>query len=179
MAVMMLIIILRQHETPMLPAACFPALLCPLLIWPFASPLDVASIDPLKLFLFGTMQFGLGLILLTIGGQMISATENALINSPETPLAVALLWPTKSVTRSAPGLYPQSGQIRSELSRSLFDLLNAPKAGGSNDPGSGLISGYHPYIPTHPHRAKINPASDSPSGTGKSSNAAAPRDGNS
>jgi hypothetical protein len=37
-------------------------------------------------------QFGLGLILLTIGGQMVSATENALINTLETPLAVAWVW---------------------------------------------------------------------------------------
>jgi hypothetical protein len=33
MAVMMLII-RQQHETPMLPAACLSALLCPLIVWP-------------------------------------------------------------------------------------------------------------------------------------------------
>jgi drug/metabolite transporter (DMT)-like permease len=91
MAIMMLII-RQHHETPMLPAACMSALLCPLLVWPFASPLDIDTIDLLKLFLFGTTQFGLGLILLTIGGQMVSATENALINTLETPLAVAWVW---------------------------------------------------------------------------------------
>jgi hypothetical protein len=68
------------------------ALLCPILVWPLVSPSGIAAIDLLKLFLFGTMQFGLGLILLTIGGQMISATENALINTLETPLAVAWIW---------------------------------------------------------------------------------------
>ena len=41
----------------------------------------------LKLFLFGTTQFGLGLVFLTVGGQMVSATENALLNTLETPLA--------------------------------------------------------------------------------------------
>jgi drug/metabolite transporter (DMT)-like permease len=46
----------------------------------------------LKLFLFGTTQFGLGLVFLTIGCQMVSATENALINTLETPLAVAWVW---------------------------------------------------------------------------------------
>ena len=51
-----------------------------------------ASIDLLKLFLFGTTQFGLGLVFLTVGGQMVSATENALINTLETPLAVAWVW---------------------------------------------------------------------------------------
>jgi drug/metabolite transporter (DMT)-like permease len=91
MAIMMLII-RQHHETPMLPAACLSALLCPLLVWPFAAPLDVAAIDLLKLFLFGTTQFGLGLVFLTVGGQMVSATENALINTLETPLAVAWVW---------------------------------------------------------------------------------------
>jgi drug/metabolite transporter (DMT)-like permease len=91
MAIMMLII-RQHHETPMLPAACLSALLCPLLVWPFAAPFDVAMPDILKLFLFGTTQFGLGLVFLTVGGQMVSATENALINTLETPLAVAWVW---------------------------------------------------------------------------------------
>src|SRR5205814_2264596 len=72
MAIMMLIIRDRQ-DTPMLPAACLSALLCPLLVWPFAAPLAVGMGDMLKLFLFGTTQFGLGLVLLTVGGQMVSA----------------------------------------------------------------------------------------------------------
>ena len=42
MAIMMLII-RQHHETPMLPAACLSALLCPLLVWPFAAPLEVSS----------------------------------------------------------------------------------------------------------------------------------------
>jgi drug/metabolite transporter (DMT)-like permease len=91
MAVMMLII-RQQHETPMLPAACLSALLCPLGVWPFASPFDIASIDLFKLFLFGTTQFGLGLVFLVIGGRLVSATENALINTLELPLAVAWVW---------------------------------------------------------------------------------------
>jgi drug/metabolite transporter (DMT)-like permease len=78
MAIMMLII-REHHETPMLPAACLSALLCPLLVWPFASPFEVSMPDMLKLLLFGTTQFGLGLVFLTVGGQMVSATENALI----------------------------------------------------------------------------------------------------
>jgi len=91
MAVMMLII--RRHEaTPMLPAACLSALLCPLLVWPFATPFGIGAGDMADLFLFGTVQFGLGLALLTVGGQMVSATENALLNTLETPLAIAWVW---------------------------------------------------------------------------------------
>jgi drug/metabolite transporter (DMT)-like permease len=91
MAVMMLII-RHYHATPMLPAACLSALLCPLLVWPFASPFAVGPGDMAELALFGTTQFGLGLLLLTIGGQMVSATENALLNTLETPIAVAWVW---------------------------------------------------------------------------------------
>jgi drug/metabolite transporter (DMT)-like permease len=82
-AAIMMLIIRRRHETPMLPAACLSALLCPLLVWPFATPLEIATGDVVNLFLFGTTQFGLGLVLLTVGGQMVAATENALINTLE------------------------------------------------------------------------------------------------
>jgi drug/metabolite transporter (DMT)-like permease len=91
MAVMMLII-RRHQQTSMLPAACLSALLCPLAVWPFASPLAVDMGDMADLFLFGTTQFGLGLVFLTLGGRLVSATENALINTLETPLAVAWVW---------------------------------------------------------------------------------------
>jgi hypothetical protein len=75
MAIMMLII-RDRNQTPMLPAACLSALLCPVA----ASPLDVSMIDLLKLFLFGTAQFGLGLIFLTIGGQIVCARDRGLVN---------------------------------------------------------------------------------------------------
>jgi drug/metabolite transporter (DMT)-like permease len=91
MAIMMLII-RQQQQTRMLPAACLSALLCPLLVWPFTSPLAVGMGDMLNLFLFGTTQFGLGLVFLTLGGRLVSATENALINTLEIPLAIAWVW---------------------------------------------------------------------------------------
>lgn len=91
MSVMMLI--LRQRrETPMLPAACLSALLCPLLVWPFISSHLPAPGDMTNLFLFGTAQFGLGLVLFTLGGRWVSAIENALLNTLETPLAIAWVW---------------------------------------------------------------------------------------
>ncbi len=91
MAIMMLIL-RQQQATPMLPAACLSALLCPLLVWPFGTPFTVGAGDMLELFLFGTTQFGLGLALLTVGGRWVSATENALLNALEAPLAVAWVW---------------------------------------------------------------------------------------
>src|SRR5689334_21389052 len=86
MAIMMLILRQQQH-TPMLPAACLAALLCPLAVWPLSAPFDVGAGDMVELFLFGTTQFGLGLALLTLGGRWVSATENALLNTLEAPLA--------------------------------------------------------------------------------------------
>ena len=63
---------IRQHdETPILSAACMSALLCPA----FASLVDVGTNGLLKLFLFGTTQFGRGLMLLMIRGQMVSRTH--------------------------------------------------------------------------------------------------------
>jgi len=107
LAIMMLIL-RQQHETPMLPAACLSALLCPFLVWPFATPFAIVTGDMINLFLFGTTQFGLGLVLLTVGGQWVSATENALLNTLEAPLAVAWVWlafgETPSITSLAGGI---------------------------------------------------------------------------
>jgi hypothetical protein len=80
--------ICSTEATTMRPAAYLLALLCPLVVWPFAVPLDVSTIDLLKLFPFGTTQFGLGLVFLTVGGQLVSATENTL----ETWFGVAWVW---------------------------------------------------------------------------------------
>ena len=84
------------------------ALLCPLLVWPLASPFVVTGTEMINLLLFGTTQFGLGLVLLTVGGQLISATENALLNTLETPLAVAWVWvcfgETPSITSFVGGI---------------------------------------------------------------------------
>jgi drug/metabolite transporter (DMT)-like permease len=103
MAVMMLII-REQQQTSMLPAAWLSALLCPLLVWPFATPLSVGAADLLQLSLFGSIQFGLGLVFLTLGGRLISATENALISTLETPLAIAWVWFGFGETPSAASL---------------------------------------------------------------------------
>lgn len=103
MAIMMLII-RHWEETPMLPAACLSALLCPLLVAPFAVPFEVGGRDMVNLLLFGTTQFGLGLLLLTVGGQMVSATENALLNTLEAPLAIAWVWASFGEAPSATSL---------------------------------------------------------------------------
>lgn len=91
MSVMMLLI-RRHHDTPMLPAAGLSAFLCALLVWPVAAPTAVSGFELFELGLFGVTQFGMGLLLLTTGGRLISAGQTALINTAETPLAVVLVW---------------------------------------------------------------------------------------
>jgi drug/metabolite transporter (DMT)-like permease len=91
MAAMMLII-RRHRETPMMPAACLSALLCPLFVWPGAHPGAASGTNMLYLVLFGVTQFGLGLLLLTLGARLISATETALIQASEVPLGPLWVW---------------------------------------------------------------------------------------
>jgi drug/metabolite transporter (DMT)-like permease len=91
MAVMMIII--REHrETPMLPASCLSAFLSALAVLPLAAPASPDATAMLYLALFGTTQFGLGLLLLTLGTRLISATEAALVSAIETPLAPLWVW---------------------------------------------------------------------------------------
>ncbi len=91
MAVMMLII-RRYRDTPMLPAAGLSALLSASIAWPFAAPLHTGAEAMMGLALFGVTQLGLGLLLLTLGARLISATESALINTLEVPLAAFWVW---------------------------------------------------------------------------------------
>jgi drug/metabolite transporter (DMT)-like permease len=88
----MMLLIRRHRDTPMLPAACLSAFLCPLFVWPFAHPGAAGGTNMLYLVLFGVTQFGLGLLLLTLGARLISATETALIQATEVPLGPLWVW---------------------------------------------------------------------------------------
>ncbi|PYE30801.1 EamA-like transporter family protein [Rhizobium sp. PP-F2F-G38] len=76
----------------MLPAACLSAFLCALVVLPFAQPMQVTAPVMLDLLLFGTVQFGLGLLSMTVGTRLIYATRSALIGSMENPLAPVWVW---------------------------------------------------------------------------------------
>jgi drug/metabolite transporter (DMT)-like permease len=91
MAVMMLTV-RRYRATPMLPAAAASALLAALLVAPLAAPLAVTAREMAELALFGITQLGLGLVLLTLGTRLVSATESALIGTIEVPLAALWVW---------------------------------------------------------------------------------------
>jgi len=88
----MMVVIRRYRGVSMLPAAALSAFLCALVVWPWAEPAGVMGWNFFYLALFGTTQFGLGLLLLTTGTRLISATRSALIGALETPLAPALVW---------------------------------------------------------------------------------------
>lgn len=88
----MMVLIRRQRAVDMLPASALSALLCAVVVWPWAAPSSAIGGTLVTLALFGVCQFGLGLLLLTLGTRLISATRAALIGALETPLAPALVW---------------------------------------------------------------------------------------
>ncbi len=95
MAIMMataLVLIRRHPGISMLPAVGLSAFLCALIVWPWAQPLSVGGLDLLQLFLFGTTQFGVGLLLLSLGTPLVSATRGALIGTLQTPLGTLWVW---------------------------------------------------------------------------------------
>jgi drug/metabolite transporter (DMT)-like permease len=68
------------------------AFLCSLIVWPFASPLQVDAHEFGLLALFGVSQFGLGLLLLAFGTPLVSATRGALLGVLQTPLGTLWVW---------------------------------------------------------------------------------------
>jgi drug/metabolite transporter (DMT)-like permease len=88
----MMVIIRKNRHVSMLPAACLSAFLCAFVVFPFARPMQVTAPPMLDLMLFGTAQFGLGLLLMTVGTRLISATRSALIGSMENLLAPLWVW---------------------------------------------------------------------------------------
>jgi drug/metabolite transporter (DMT)-like permease len=89
---LMMVIIRARRDTPMLPASCLSAFALAIVVAPIATPSAGFGANFIYLVLFGTVQFGLGLLLLTLGTRLISATRSALIGSLETPLAPLWVW---------------------------------------------------------------------------------------
>jgi len=87
-----LVLIRRNPKVSMLPAVGLSAFLCALIVWPVARPLSVSGIELLQLGVFGATQFGLGLLLLSLGTPLVSATRGALIGTLQTPLGTLWVW---------------------------------------------------------------------------------------
>jgi len=89
---LVIVLIRRKRGVNMVPAVCASAFLCALIVWPFASPLQVDAASFSLLALFGTSQFGMGLLLLALGTPLVSATRGALIGVLQAPLATLWVW---------------------------------------------------------------------------------------
>jgi drug/metabolite transporter (DMT)-like permease len=89
---LVIVLIRRKKGVNMAPAVCGSALLCAVIVAPFASPLQVDAADVGLLALFGVSQFGMGLLLLAFGTPLVSATRGALIGVLQTPLGTLWVW---------------------------------------------------------------------------------------
>jgi drug/metabolite transporter (DMT)-like permease len=89
---LMMVVIRKNRHVSMLPAACLSAFACAIAVFPLSHPADVTTADLVLLGLFGTTQFGLGLLLLTVGGRLISATRASLLANLELPFAPLWVW---------------------------------------------------------------------------------------
>lgn len=88
----MMVIVRHHRRVSMLPAACLSAFGCALIALPFARPLAVLGADLLWLGVLGVGQFGLGLLLLTLGTRLVPAPRAALLGNIELPLAPLWVW---------------------------------------------------------------------------------------
>lgn len=87
----MMVVIRDNPARSMLPASCLSAFASAALVLPAADPLAPSASAFAWLALFG-VQFGLGLLLLTLGARRIAATRTALIGSLEISLAPVATW---------------------------------------------------------------------------------------
>jgi drug/metabolite transporter (DMT)-like permease len=89
---LMMVVIRRHKERPMTAVAGLSPLLTTLLVWPLAAPDGVGPVDLGNLALFGILQNGLGLLLLTCGTRFLPAAQGALIGALDAPLAPIWVW---------------------------------------------------------------------------------------
>lgn len=89
---LMMVVIRKNRQVSMLPAACLSAFACAAVVCPWAHPISVTGEDLALLGLFGTAQFGTGLLLLTIGSRLVSAPRASLLANLELPLAPLWVW---------------------------------------------------------------------------------------
>ncbi|SKA15834.1 EamA-like transporter family protein [Enhydrobacter aerosaccus] len=89
---LVLVLIRRRPDVSMLPAVGLSAFLCAAIVSPLARPFSVDASDIALLALFGASQFGLGLLLLSLGTPLVSATRGALIGVLQTPLGTLWVW---------------------------------------------------------------------------------------
>ncbi|MFT5259848.1 MAG: drug/metabolite transporter (DMT)-like permease [Saprospiraceae bacterium] len=87
------LLILRNNQgTDMLPATCLSGLVTAGIAWTMLSGYDISQRDLTICLLLGSVQFGLGFIMVTWGTQYIPAAEVALFAMTETLLNPVWVW---------------------------------------------------------------------------------------
>jgi drug/metabolite transporter (DMT)-like permease len=89
---LMIVLIRVKKSVSMLPASCLSAFLSAAIAWPMASGTIPTGATMLYLVLFGVVQFGLGLILLTLGVRLITALRSSLLSRLQTVLGPIWVW---------------------------------------------------------------------------------------
>lgn len=89
---MMVVIIRIKKSISMLPASCLSAFLSALVVLPVASGALPHGITMVQLALFGVVQFGLGLVFLTLGARRVTALRSGLLSRLQTVLGPTWVW---------------------------------------------------------------------------------------
>jgi drug/metabolite transporter (DMT)-like permease len=128
---LVLVLIRGMRGVNMTAAVCLSAFLCALLVSPFASPLSVNTAQLSLLALFGTSQFGLGMLLLALGTPLVSAARGALIGALQTPLGTLWVW-LAFAERPAEATLVGGAVV---LAAVLADMLPLGRIGAVTQPG--------------------------------------------
>lgn len=88
---LMMVVIRRHHRVSMLPASCLSGFASAAIALPLATPVPETGTAFALLVLFG-VQFGVGLLLLTLGSRRIPAVRTALLANLELPFAPIWVW---------------------------------------------------------------------------------------
>jgi drug/metabolite transporter (DMT)-like permease len=89
---LMIITTRRSRSASSLPIAAISSLASSIVVTPLADPGRPRLVQFAELVLFGVCQLGLGLLLLTAGAKLLSASRVALIGGLDVPLAPIWVW---------------------------------------------------------------------------------------
>lgn len=87
-----MVLMRRGRQVSMLPAVAVSCFMTSLVAWPFARTGPITELPVLHLILFGVVQLGLGLMLLTLGMRRVESGRAALIGLLDAPLAPVWVW---------------------------------------------------------------------------------------
>jgi drug/metabolite transporter (DMT)-like permease len=88
-----IVVLRKMHATvDMIPAILIAGIITMFVTAPFAQPFDAAGRDFLLLALMGTVQLGLGCILMTIASRQLAAAEIGLVSILETVFGTLAVW---------------------------------------------------------------------------------------